>query len=177
MLLKLCCFRIRSIQRVSLCCFTAKRKTGGEGETGEHMQQNWEFLGHTNLKFKPPDTNFAGHVVNANGNGGCCSRGTEAAWAATSQAPATNSAPKWAKFSWDWQERSEGKARLHQGLGSISLGETWTIMSKPQWKEATALLQTRWSPALGDGGISFIPTPASSVREWWSSTFPPLKEA
>lgn len=65
MLLKLCCFRIRSIQRVSLCCFTAKRKTGGEGETGEHMQQNWEFLGHTNPKFKPPDTKFAGHVVNA----------------------------------------------------------------------------------------------------------------
>lgn len=29
------------------------------------MQQNWEFLGHTDLKFKPPDTNVAGHVVHA----------------------------------------------------------------------------------------------------------------
>lgn len=54
------------------------------------------------------------------GNGGCWSGGGEAAWAATSQASATDSPPKWAKFSWGWQEKSEGKARPHQGLGSIS---------------------------------------------------------
>lgn len=135
-----------------------EKERGGAGETGEHMQQNWEFLGHTDLKFKPPDTNVAGHVVHARWpdlvgtvNGGA--EGPRAAGPPECHLPASRRGfpPRTRKIQPELasEERGEGKI-------STWFGQQFS-QKKVRVGEANVSLSERW-PAFNGMEVPILPT-------------------
>lgn len=139
-----------------------EKERGGAGETGEHMQQNWEFLGHTDLKFKPPDTNVAGHVVHARWpnlvgtvNGGA--KGPRAAGPPECHLPASRQGfpPKMRKIQ---PELARGKQDLGVVWAALLPGEGWS-------REIKCFLVQTLASVHWDGG-------AHPAHFW--EMFPPL---